>query len=78
MDKEINKPVILLREEFSNNLASLINSSELPLYVIEPILINTLNEVRTVLQAQYTKELQVYNKAVEELRKKETKEEIEE
>ncbi len=78
MNKEISKPVILLREEFRNNLASLINSIELPLYVIEPILTDTLNEVRAVLQAQYTKELQVYNKAVEELRKKETKEEIEE
>ena len=28
MDKEINKPVILLREEFRNNLVSLINSIE--------------------------------------------------
>ena len=78
MNKEISKPVILLREEFRNNLASLINSIELPLYVIEPILTDTLNEVRAVLQAQYTKELQVYNKAVEELRKKEAKEEIKE
>ena len=76
MDKEISKPVILLREEFSNNLANLINLSELPLYIIEPILANTLNEVRAVLQAQYTMELQKYNRALEEA-KKEVKEEIE-
>ena len=76
MDKEISKPVILLREEFSNNLANLINLSELPLYIIEPILANTLNEVRAVLQAQYTREVQVYNRALEEA-KKEVKEEIE-
>lgn len=76
MDKEISKPVILLREEFSNNLANLINLSELPLYIIEPILANTLNEVRAVLQAQYTRELQEYNRALEEA-KKEVKEEIE-
>lgn len=66
MNKEIKKPLLVMREEFRNNLVNMINSYGLPIYVVEPILNETLNEVRSVLQIQYQKELQEYQKSLED------------
>lgn len=64
MNKKINKPIIVAREEFRSNLANLINTSGLPIYVIEPILNDILSEVVRVSQLQYQKELQQYQEAL--------------
>lgn len=66
MNKEIKKPLLVMREEFRNNLVNMINSYGLPIYVVEPILNEILNEVRSVLQIQYQKELQEYQKSLED------------
>lgn len=66
MTKEINKSTLLLREEFASNLMNLINTSNLPLYVIEPVLVNVFNEVSKAIQEQYNRELEAYNNAVKE------------
>ena len=52
MNKEINKPIIVAREEFRSNLANLINTSGLPIYVIEPVLNDILSEVVRVSKQQ--------------------------
>ena len=40
----MEKTVLMLRDEFSTNMANLLNETKLPLYVIEPILQNFLNK----------------------------------
>lgn len=66
MDKP-NKPITLVRSEFINEMANLINQSGLPSFIIEPILQNFLNETRIDVQrqieidkAQYENELKTY------------------
>ena len=66
MTKEINKSILLLREEFASNLINLINTSNVPLYVIEPVLANIVNEINKAIQDQYNIELEAYNNAVKE------------
>lgn len=66
MAKEINKSILLLREEFASNLINLINTSNVPLYVIEPVLANIVNEINKAIQDQYNRELEAYNNAVKE------------
>ena len=65
MNNKINKPIIVAREEFRSNLANLINTSGLPIYVIEPVLNDILSEVVRVSQLQYQKELKQYQEALD-------------
>ena len=51
MDKKnINKTILLRREEFTNNIIRLINDSELPVFIVEYILNDILTEVHSVTQ----------------------------
>jgi hypothetical protein len=60
----INKPVMLLREEFVVNLSNLINESGLPLFVIEPILEEVLGTIKVELKKQYEYEKMQYEQAL--------------
>ena len=60
----INKPIMLLREEFAVNLSNLINKSGLPLFVIEPILQEVLGTVNVELKRQYEMEVAQYKQAL--------------
>ena len=71
MTKEINKSTLILREEFASNLINLINTSNVPLYVIEPVLANIVNEINKAIQDQYNRELEAYNNAVKETKEAE-------
>ena len=74
MTKEINKSILILREEFASNLINLINTSNVPLYVIEPVLVNIVNEINKAIQDQYSRELEAYNNAVKEAEDEKAKE----
>ena len=74
MTKEINKSILILREEFASNLINLINTSNVPLYGIEPVLANIVNEINKAIQDQYSRELEAYNKAVKEAEDEKAKE----
>ena len=60
----INKPVMLLREDFIMNLSDLINESGLPLFVVEPILGEVLSNVNIELKKQYEYEKMQYEQAL--------------
>lgn len=62
----ITKPMSVMRQEFIEQLVDDINNCNLPMFVIEPILQDTLNMVRSVAQKQYEAEKTKY----EELLKK--------
>ena len=53
MDKNIVKPVTLIRQEFVDTLVKEINNCELPMFVIEPILQDLLDQVKVAAQKQY-------------------------
>ena len=66
MDKKnINKPILLRREEFTNNIIRLINDSELPVFIVEYI----LKDILTVTQQQFESEKATYEKQINELSK---------
>jgi len=50
------KPLSMLCEEFRNAIANTINNSQLPAYIIEPILKNYWNDVRAIAKQQYETE----------------------
>lgn len=57
-----SKPIMLVREDFINNLTREINESGLPPFVIESILKDFLNETRIAMRKQYELEKQTYEK----------------
>lgn len=66
----MNKPITMVREETKKALADVINNSGLPPFVIEPILVEFLNETRYAAQQQYEAEKAQYEKAVKEEQEK--------
>lgn len=60
----INKPIMILREEFMMNMSNLINKSGLPLFVIEPIMRDMLMEVNAGVKRQYEMEKAQYEQAL--------------
>lgn len=52
MENKINKPMSMAKEEFAKTVVEAINTSELPLFVIESILKELLMEVSVVAKQQ--------------------------
>lgn len=61
-----DKTILMIREEFSQKLAELINESGLPLFIVEPVLANASAQVSVMVRQQYEQELAAYAKAQEE------------
>jgi hypothetical protein len=53
MDNNIVKPITLIRQEFVDTLVEEINNCQLPMFVIEPILQDLLDQVKVAAQKQY-------------------------
>ena len=51
-NKKILKPVTILREEFINNLTDMVNNSELPMFVLEPIFKDMHSKIKIAEQKQ--------------------------
>lgn len=60
----MNKPITVVREETKKNLADIINNSGLPAFIIEPILMEFLNETRIAAKRQYELEKAQYEQAL--------------
>lgn len=67
MDKNIVKPVTLIRQEFVDTLVEEINNCPLPMFVIEPILQDLLDQVRTSAQKQYEADKKQYEEQLKEI-----------
>lgn len=67
----MEKPISVIYEEFKQDLASLINNSGLPAFVVEPVLQDYLSEIKAIKERQY----QVEKAQYEESLKKETEQE---
>lgn len=62
MKEMTNKPTTLVRQEFIDTIYKDINNSNLPLFVIEPILKDIYMEVKSLSQQQYELEKAEYER----------------
>ena len=62
MNENIKKPSTIAKEDFSKNLIDLINNSHLPLFVIEYLLKDLIEEVRKASVKQLETDTLEYNK----------------
>ena len=60
------KPMSLVRQEFIEKLVDDINTCQLPMFVVEPILEDLLKMVRTAAQEQYKNEKAQYEAQLKE------------
>ena len=60
MEKKIEKPITMLRQEFIDVLSDAINNCNLPMFIIEPILKDMYLEVKSLSQQQYEIERKAY------------------
>lgn len=66
MDKQtLPMPTSMRIDILKNGLVALINASNLPPYIVEPIIKDIHMEVHELAEAQAKKEAEEYNKAVE-------------
>ena len=61
----IMKPVTIIREEFINNLENLISESELPAFILEPILKDTYNRVKIAERQQLNNDKKRYQEMLD-------------
>ena len=59
------KPSSVARVEFIDNIADIINNSELPAFVMEPILRDMYFEVQNAAKKQYESDKAQYDRAVQ-------------
>lgn len=62
----MDKPVTIIREELIESMVGLINESNLPLFVIEPILKELYLEVKNGAQQQLESDKQQYQSSIAE------------
>lgn len=66
MDENFVKPMSVARQEFIEKLVHEINTCQLPLFVIEPILQDMLNVVKATAQKQYETEKMQYEQQLKQ------------
>ena len=62
--EQIKKPISVTRQEFIEKIVEEINNCGLPLFVVEPILKDLLNEVSASVKRQYEIEKAQYEQAL--------------
>lgn len=62
--EQITKPISVVRQEFIEKMVEEINNCGLPLFVVEPILRDLLDEVSVASKRQYESEKAQYEKAL--------------
>lgn len=62
--EQITKPITVVRQEFIENIVNEINTCGLPLFVVEPILKDLLDEVSSAVKRQYETEKAQYEQAL--------------
>jgi hypothetical protein len=64
MERNLEKPITVIRQEFIEGLADYINNSGLPLFMLETILKDVYMEIRDMSQKQYEFEKKQYEDAL--------------
>ena len=58
----MNKPLSVAHEDFKQELVRLINRSSLPPFIVEYVLQDYLNEIKTISKRQYQLDMSEYTK----------------
>ena len=61
----MEKPIMLVREEFVQNISNVINQSGLPAFVIEPILKDILVDITQIARRDYEQSKAEYEASLE-------------
>lgn len=69
MENKIEKPVTIVKEDFQKEVIKLINSYQLPLFIVEYILKDLAAEVHVGAQKQLEIDSAKYNSALEKMKK---------
>lgn len=69
MNNKIEKPIILKLKEFEEETIKLINSSEIPAFILKPTFEKILSQLQMIEQEELESETKKYN---EQLQKKES------
>lgn len=69
MNNKIEKPIILKLKELEEGIIKLINSSEIPAFILKPMFEKLLNQLQIIEQEELESETKKYN---EQLQKKES------
>lgn len=64
MEKNVNKPITVVRAEFISSLSNLINGSMLPPFIIESILKDAYLEINAIAQKQLELDVQKYQQEI--------------
>ena len=62
----MDKPISLKMREFKNNAVNLVNTSGLPLFIIEPILKEVMCAVESKAEQEYQIEKATYERSLKE------------
>lgn len=62
----MDKPATILQREFREKIVTAVNESNLPAFVLRPILEQVLAEVKTIEEQQYQNDKAEYEKSIEE------------
>ena len=62
----MEKPINLKLQDFKNNAVSLVNTSGLPLFAIEPILKDLLSAVQVKMEQEYLRDKAIYEQSLNE------------
>ena len=65
MNEKVTKPMSVARQEFIDQLVNDVNNCSLPLFVVEPILQDILNAVKSAAQQQYETEKAQYEQQLQ-------------
>lgn len=60
----MDKPILLLKEDFTNNIMNLISNSGLPTILVESTLQNILFDIKIMLVKQYYQQKQEYEEFI--------------
>lgn len=61
----MNKPITIERQEVLQKLVDIVNSAQLPAFVVVDMLEDILQSMRTVARQQYERDLKTYTAAVD-------------
>lgn len=60
----MNKPLVLARQDFIDDIVSLINNSQLPMFAVYDVLNDVQKEVKIKAREQYEEAKDIYEKAL--------------
>lgn len=67
-DNKIQKPISMVKQEFSEKIVDMINHSSLPIYLVEYILKDIMNGVHAASMQQLESDTRVYQEQIEKLK----------